>query len=187
MAGRVYITGFAQLKANLRNELGNMKFAGMEGMTEAADMIGKAMVTEIPTIPKDLGNLRKSWFIVNSAGVRRGKGGGFIGPDATELNAAHQGALAKAKTETKSASNVNVLMGFSSPYAIWAHEMPVGTQWSETGSGAKFFEKALKVKRTEILKIVQRAYLLKGFGKTAARKGMSYSKEFRSQQFISPT
>ncbi len=45
---------------------------------------------------------------------------------------------------TPKGSGVEVEVGFdgrSAPYALWVHEMPDSTNWSEPGTGNKFLEK----------------------------------------------
>ena len=181
--GRVFITGFEQLKANMRNELNNMAYASAEGMVKAAEMIKQSMDTQSPTIPKKTGDLSRSWFIVSTLGIHAGKSPAFIGPDAALKSARHAGALTLANTEVHSSPGVNVEFGFSVPYAIWVHEMPEGTDWSRQGSGPKFLEKAIKANKDKIITVIQQTYLLKGYGKTTGGIGQSFRQDIMSGKF----
>ena len=50
---------------------------------------------------------------------------------------------------------VALMIGFTASYAVWVHEM-VGAHFKRPGSGAKFFEAALKRNKRVILNIIRK-------------------------------
>ena len=184
---RVFITGFEQLKVNLRNEFANLKFATEEGMVDAAKMIKRSMDTSPPLIPKKIGNLRESWFIVSRSGVKEGNSPKFTGAQGSKVSARHTMAVAMAEQAVKMSQDVEVEFGFSAPYATWVHEMGEDINWTTPGSGPKFFEQALKKKKSDIIKVIQRTALIKGYGAgkgtVGGHVGRTYRRNIQTGQF----
>lgn len=144
MAG-IRIQGMTQVLTNLNRELDRIKYASLSGLIKYAINVRRDMDKIPPLIPVDLGNLRSSFYIVTKLGVKQGGGSHFNGENSAELSGDHAAAIAEAQGIAQSIFNPTVVMGFSANYALWVHEnVDPGTIWSRPGSGAKFFESALK-------------------------------------------
>ncbi len=115
---------------NLNAAILKIEAGSMKGLIESAIIIRRDMEKTPPLIPVDTGNLRASWFT----------------------------------SPIKVTGMPGLLIGFNANYAIFVHEM-VGDEgkkinWNRPGSGAKFFEAALKRNTKLILQIRQKnAYI----------------------------
>jgi len=156
----VGIKGMDVVMSNLNKEIVKIKAGSGAGLIEAAILIRRDMEFTSPKIPIDYGNLRASWFTVTGfglgAGSRGGTGAPFKGPKAGELAADRAKAVSEGQGIAQSYSNkgLMLMMGFSANYAMFVHEN-VGANFKRPGSGAKFFEAALKRNKGKILEIIR--------------------------------
>lgn len=162
-SGYKYVSGIWNFRQNLEKVAGAMKGAGLEGLRQAQAKIHRDMESISPTIPKEFGNLRKSYFCVNSNGtIIAGSSPGFTDErkDTSTLNPDHIDAVNNALDETASRAKTygpNIILGFSAYYAIYVHEMPKKTNWTLPGSGPKFFEKHVAANKDLILNTMQKS------------------------------
>ena len=143
MAKTVRLKGMKTVMSNLDKAIKDIEGKTLAGLIEAAIFIRRDMETTSPTIPVDLGNLRASFFIVSSKGTA-------VSPDAQEFG---QSAVQEATSLVAMKKNPMVILGFGANYAIFVHEN-VDMVFKRPGSGAKFFESALKRNQEDILKII---------------------------------
>ena len=108
----------------------------------------RSMENESPTVPRDTGNLRSSYFMaIKSSTGTHNEGTGFSAQ--TKIAAYHkqrQAAIVSgARTIVQSSNKPLMLFGFSANYSIPVHERTGGNiNWSHPGSGALFFQKGLE-------------------------------------------
>ena len=176
----VKVTGGKQLKSNLAGLIPELQRKVLAGMIEGAIIVKRATEHELPITPLDIGNLRASFFITTVLGVKTGanptfkqedkKGSKLTARQFSELQTSHKEAVATAQSEVASASKLTLIMGYGANYAIWVHEMDdATTEWSRPGSGAKWFEKAIKNNTDKIFKAIgEKATItqVKGFSTT---------------------
>lgn len=146
--------GIAKINANINKAIAEAKRASMAGLIRGANIVQNAMDKESPTVPVDVRNLQHSFFTTTPLG-NVGGGGGFKGDDASKLASQHSAIQAQQKTIVSASYNPMLSMGFSANYAAFVHEMPDGTTWKKSGSGAKFFEKALEGNKAKILQAIR--------------------------------
>ena len=111
-------------------------------------------------IPVDIGNLRASWFTVTSiGGLTDGASPNFKGDRAGELRENHGRVIGEVKALVSAVKEPVLIMGFSANYAVFVHEMVGGEgggiNWNRPGSGAKFFEEALKRNEGQMLRTIR--------------------------------
>ena len=166
------LKGLERVVKNLNAEIARIEGATLAGLIRAQIEIRRSMEYEPPLIPVDMGNLRASYFTVTSKGgvvagsspkfkSGRGASGRIVSAKTLEkLSSGHPQALDRGKAEI-AGENPKVMMGFSAFYAVFVHEMVGPINWSRPGSGAKWFEKAIKRKKNEILKIIAESARIK--------------------------
>ena len=176
----VHVTGGKEINRNLELQKDAMKSKVLAGMINAARVVDRdANKYGDPTVPLDIGNLRASFFITTILGIKKGlapkfmieKGGSKLTPQQfAELEAHHTMSVNTASTEVHTAANLTLIMGYGANYAIWVHEMTdPSINWTDGGSGPKWFEKSLKVNRDTMLKLIgnsARITQIKGFAAT---------------------
>lgn len=148
------LKGVDKLIKNLNKEFKNLSGdKAQRAFIRIVILLRRDMEKTTPTTPIDLGNLRASWYTVTTRNVT-GEGAIFNGEtESAEMSADHAGAIARAKSLTKVYKHPVLVMGYSANYAAWVHEM-VDANFSRPGSGAKWFEEALKRNQDKILKIM---------------------------------
>ncbi len=155
------IRGMEKVTANMSVAKSRIKDAMLKGLLQAQAEIFRQMDSIPPKIPVETENLRRSYYVTTSKGkVFRGKAPAFDdkNADAEKLSSDHEGILVeKLAHSVEKGKTVGpwIDFGFSAYYAMWVHEN-VGRDiiWTRKGSGAKFFESALKANRDRILKII---------------------------------
>lgn len=140
------VLGLEEVAANLNREILKIKRRSQEGLVRASIIVRRDMDKTSPLIPIDLGNLRASWIIASPVG-NRAESPTFVGPDAAKLKIDHETVLAEAEGIAKMNRPPVVVIGFTTNYAKYVHEM-VGTKgkpinWSRPGSGPWFFSAAI--------------------------------------------
>lgn len=151
--------GIPQLLTRLNAKIQQIQGRTLMGLIRGAAIIKKTMDTTPPTIPIDTGNMRHSWFIVtNNGGVRAGRHPGFLpgkynDRDIGRLNADHAKAIAESISLIRGKEPA-IALGFSAYYTLWVHEN-VGLTFHTPGSGAKFFESALRGSAKEVLAMIK--------------------------------
>ena len=185
----VYVTGFEQLRANLKNELEGLKARTLEGMIQAAEEVKDDMDMKSPTIPIKYQNLERSWFIVSTRGVHTGNSFSFTGKEADKEQAHHAKTIADAMSNVSAnPGSLDVEFGFGTKYAIWVHEMVEPKNWTRAGSGAKFLEIAIGRKKREMLKTIQQVAYIKGYGLAGEGKGghtgRIYMRDIRTERYV---
>lgn len=167
---RSNIEGVDKVFAQINRRLVRMEGATLAGLIKAAAVIHNETEQGDVQTPKDLGNLRHSWFVVTSSGniqsgggtshSTEGAGEGFNGPNAGRFAASHSSMLAEMKAKAESLSKANdgpfLIMGYSVDYALWVHEN-IGADFTKHGNpkaDAKWFQAALEKHRDNIVEIV---------------------------------
>lgn len=148
--------GIQEIKTELNRQLGKIHGKTIDGLVEAIAFLKKDMLTTSPTIPKDTGNLRKSFFAVTSMGrVAVGNmSPSFKGRFASRLRRRHTQMVGGAVGKIHKRKNPQITFGFSAYYAGYVHEMDGDVKWTTPGSGAKYFEEALYRNKNVILQII---------------------------------
>jgi len=158
---QVKLHGFDKVMRNLNKEIEGIKGRSLKGLIRAAILIRRDMEHTSPRIPIDTGNLRASFYTVTSKGrITRGASPRFKGKQAKTLAADHPGEVDEARKLIGQEGRPAVALGFSAFYAFFVHEM-VGAHFQRPGSGAKFFESALKRNHDKIVKVIQEEARLK--------------------------
>jgi hypothetical protein len=161
--GKGYLEGLKELMNNLNIEIGLIQGRSMKGLIQAAREIKKETLLGKPTTPKDVGNLRESWFIVTSKSIIDGKSPSFKDnpkrkkTTAASLQTSHSTALTESQTSLQGISTKNnpvLTLGYSAPYSGFVHEMVGVKEWTLEGSGAKWFQTAIANRSKTILKII---------------------------------
>ncbi len=150
------LKGLDTVLRNLNKQIKKIEGRTLKGLIRGAIIIRRSMDKTPPKIPVDLGNLRASFFTVTSKGVlAHGSSPEFGGEDASKLSSEHQSVIASVTNLTKATPGLTVILGFSADYAIWVHEMIGGNiDWNREGSGAKFFEAAIKRNAKAVFDII---------------------------------
>lgn len=129
-----------------------------KGFIEVAIEIRRSTEANSPLTPLDTGNLRASWFT-----VIKGKGEQDTGtfpltkPEKVKKSelAFQRSVVAAMNVASNSINHPNMIFGYSANYAAAVHEMEGGDiKWNRAGSGPKWLERHLKIKKFEILKIM---------------------------------
>jgi len=168
IGGVIRVKGVTQVLARLDREIAKIQGLTQEGLIRATAKIHEETEKGSVKTPRDLGNLRHSWFYVTAnarivAGGNTGKlvsteTGSFIGPKAGEFASQHSSIKGEMVGKAKALSNVYkgpfIIMGYSMNYALWVHEM-VGAHFSAEGTGAKWFQIAIENQKDNILKILR--------------------------------
>lgn len=151
--------GLPTVIKNLNDQIALIKGRTLKGLIRGSSIIKETMDSTPPTIPVDTGNMRHSWFVVtNNGGVIAGRSPSFLpgqygDRDVGRLSTDH------AKAITSSASIIKgkepaVALGFSAYYTMWVHEN-MGATFQKPGSGAKFFESAIKSSSRKVLDMIR--------------------------------
>jgi len=158
---KVKLQGFDQVMKNLNKEIEGIKNRSLKGLIRAAILVRRDMEHTSPKIPIDTGNLRASFYTVTSKGrITSGGTPAFKGEQAKTLVANHPGEVNQARSLIAQEDRPAVALGFSAFYALFVHEM-VGANFRRPGSGAKFFESALKRNHKKIVKTIREEVKLK--------------------------
>ena len=156
--------GLDKVTRNLQKHVMAIEGRTARGLLEAVSHLREQMDWVSPTIPVDVGNLRASWFITTKgtkaegvlfAGARQSES--FKGNPTIigQLEQSRNQALKAAKEKLKDVK-IGIGFGFSAYYAAYVHEM-VGTDinWTRSGSGAKWFQAAIKREKQTMLIIIR--------------------------------
>lgn len=155
--GKKGLIGIEVVMANLAKKSLQIQGLSRLGLIECAVLIQRETEDTPPTTPRDLGNLRQSWFTSRGGGSKKA----FVGKNAGDIAADHATAIAMARTMAKqSEPNPSIVFGFSANYAAPVHEM-VGVNFKRPGSGAKFFQTALSRNTKQMLSILRDSINLK--------------------------
>jgi hypothetical protein len=161
--GKNYLVGFKELMNNLNVEIGMIQGRGIKGLIQAAREIKKETLVGSPKTPKDVGNLRESWFITTSNGIIDGRSPSFkYNPKRKQttkilLDESHKSAITESQASLQVLSTKNnpvLTFGYSAPYSGFVHEMVGAKNWTQEGSGAKWLQTAISGKYNTILKII---------------------------------
>jgi hypothetical protein len=148
-----HIAGAEKVLANLNAAV--KKIEGkitMKGLIESAIIIRRNME---PMIPRDIGNLRASWFVV-TAYSDVSAGGEFKGKDAGKQTSLYNEARSNAKAVAGKIKQPVVIMGFTANYAAVVHESE-NMHFQYATAESKFFEKALNRTQKEVLTTLQKS------------------------------
>jgi len=158
---KVELHGFDRVMKNLNKEIEGIKNRSLKGLIRAAILIRRDMEHTSPKIPIDTGNLRASFYTVTSKGrITSGGTPAFKGEQANKLSASHSNEIGRASNLVRATGEPSVALGFTAFYAFYVHEM-VGANFGRPGSGAKFFESALKRNHDKIVKVIREEVKLK--------------------------
>jgi hypothetical protein len=169
--GTSYLVGFKEMMVNLNREIGLIEGRTMKGLIAAAAMIKEETLHGALTTPKDVGNLRASWFVVTPTSVPSGRGtANFKDNPKRKLKASrmisdHTAVISECQGTVASMSAKDspvIMLGYSAFYSGFVHEMVGATNWTTSGSGAKWFEAAIKNKKNTILKVIGENARIKG-------------------------
>jgi hypothetical protein len=158
------LRGLDKVTVNLQKKVMAIEGLTARGLLEAVSFLREQMDYVSPTIPVDVGNLRASWFITTKGS--KGEGILFAGKSQSEsfkgnptvigqLEQSRNQALKAAKEQLKDVK-IGIGFGFSAYYAAYVHEM-LGEDiaWTREGSGAKWFQAAIKREKQTMLMIIK--------------------------------
>lgn len=158
MASDFKLKGMKQVMRNLDKAIQDIENRSLKGLILAAIYLRRDMEKTSPTIPVDFGNLRSSWFVVTSKGETKTTSPIFKEDDGT-ISSSYEQAKQTATQLAKQSGKPTVIIGFGANYAVFVHES-VDYNFKRPGSGAKFFEEALRRNEEQILKIIQENCLI---------------------------
>ena len=145
------LAGLDKVITKLNREVSKIEGRTLKGLIRAAIVVRRSMDKVSPKIPVDTGNLRQSFFLIDSEGkTRMGTTPSFAGDKPWTMFKAHKKTV-MGLADLVSPSGPFVLLGFSAKYAIHVHEMPTSYNFTREGSGPKFLENALDRNILEIL------------------------------------
>jgi hypothetical protein len=152
------VTGLKEVMDNLNKEIKAIRGRSTKGLIRASIIVRRSTEQDKPKTPVDLGNLRASYFTVSSdpslnISTTLGQHTAFTGPNASKLKAGHGQVKSSYEGKIVGSRDPKVTLGFTANYAEAVHEN-VGAKFQRPGSGAKFLESSLKLKRREILKVI---------------------------------
>lgn len=154
------IKGLENIMSNLNKEIEKIKNRSLTGLIKAARVVRDDMDFTPPLIPIDLGNLRKSWFIVTSnKAIICGRSPTFVGNDADKIKDGHTQALQEAKG-VEYGQGPYVVFGFGAPYALYVHEM-IEAKFQRHGAGALFLSNAMARNSKRIFNIIAKEVKIK--------------------------
>ena len=151
--------GLPTVIKNLNDQIALIKGRTLKGLIRGSSVIKETMDSTPPTIPVDTGNMRHSWFTVtNNGGVIAGRNPSFVPSkyndrDLGRLSSDHARAISEAGALVKGKEPA-VALGFSAYYTMWVHEN-IGATFTKPGSGAKFFESAVKASSRKVLDMIR--------------------------------
>jgi len=151
----VKLTGIDKVMKNLSQEVSKIEGRTLGGLIRGSILVRRHMAHNSPKVPIDFGNLNASWFTTTASGKGEESQPSFKGSNAGELASSHSAIMARAKSLAASTGYPVLYMGFTANYAFWVHEN-VGAKFSRPGSGAKFFESALKTNKAAILEEIRK-------------------------------
>ena len=132
---------------NLNKAIGKMDDSAYAAFIIISTLLKREMMRNEPTVPKDMGILRNSYFTVTARKTEA--------PMQDET-----GSVPSAESFVKTYKFPILVLGFSASYAVFVHEMVEGEgktiNWSLPGSGSKFLEKALYNNKDKILEIIKK-------------------------------
>jgi len=138
------MTGLDNVLNNLNKEVDKIIERTLAGLIRAAIIVIRDMEKTAPTVPRNLGNLRSSVFLVTDTGEV------MMGADPGIAKITNKGPY--------------IALGFSANYAAKVHEM-VGARFKQGDGperGAKFLERALDRNTKVILEMIQKEAQIKG-------------------------
>lgn len=149
------LDGIDDVMKSLNEEMGKIKGKTLKGLILASIVVMRDMEKTSPKIPVDIGNLRASRFTVTSKGEQSTPGinATFKGEDSSRMEADHTRVVSQYQSEAASEKNPTLILGFSANYATFVHEN-MEAKFQRSGSGPKFFEKALSRNKGKILEII---------------------------------
>ena len=160
---KTHITGIEKVMTKLNLELEKIKAMSAAGFIDVAILVRNDMENNMPYIPRDLGNLRASWFAVITGVQTQYETATFRGVTPSEKKKAGEltAEYAAKKSAFKAAVNSapmkpSMIMGFTANYAMPVHEKwSNDIKWKKTGSGPGFFQAAMNRNENKILAILQ--------------------------------
>jgi len=147
-----------------------IQYGTLGGLLKAVALVRRDMDRSYPKIPRDLGNLRSSFFVTSSSGKiaigggkehsPTGASGKFVGPKAAQLAADHSTTLSEmapmAKSLSKTYGGPVLISGFSANYAMYVHEMwDPGIRWSTAQTGPGYFTVHLEKNKEKMFQIIR--------------------------------
>lgn len=159
--GASYLKGLEQLNANLNAMLLKQVDVSGKGLIMASAYIRNLTETKYPKTPRDLGNLRASWFTVSAKGAvvggeKRVFAKTFVGPNAAKIQTDYQSAITESQGIVRGINSkfkTFVISGYGANYAGFVHEMVGATAHTE-GTDFKWLEIHMKQNINNILQIV---------------------------------
>lgn len=145
-------------------------YGSLNGILKAIAYVRREMDRSYPKIPRDIGNLRASFFVTSSTGsivkgggkthTAQGNDANFKGPDAARLASDHASMLTEmtplAKNIAKVSGGPAAVFGFSANYAMWVHEMwDKDVNWTLKQSGPGYFGVHLEKNKDKMFKIIR--------------------------------
>lgn len=161
----INVSGAATIRRRANAVIADMRGRSLKGLIKTQSSLHEQMLSIPPTIPKEYGNLRRSYFCATSNGaIRPGRSPIFTNERkaAGRLKSDHarvtKESAARAVSRKKTVGP-NIVFGFSAYYAWWVHEMvdrdkTAKINWTTAGSGPKYFDTHIKRYRRKILKDV---------------------------------
>ncbi len=146
------LKGLETFMKNMEKEVSKIEGATQKGLLRAAIHVRREMDKTSPKIPVDTGNLRASGFIITLKGDAPSLGS-YKGVQGSKVEQDTAAAKTAAAGIVNSMPIPAVVMGFGANYAHWVHEN-VDHVFKRQGSGAKFFEMALKNNKKKVLQII---------------------------------
>lgn len=147
-----------------------IQYGTLGGLLKAVALVRRDMDKSYPKIPRDLGNLRSSFFVTSSSGKiamgggkehsATGASGNFVGPKASQIAADHTTTLSEmapmAKALSKTYGGPVVIFGFSANYAMYVHEMwDQSIRWKHPQSGPGYFTVHLEKNKEKMFQIIR--------------------------------
>jgi hypothetical protein len=166
------VKGLDKVIRNLNKEIVKIQGRTAKGLIEAAAWIHEDTTKTSPMTPLDLGNLRASWFYT----VRGAKAEGILFSGSVASKGRYKGSLSlRGKLERHhnlavsigkkkiSKYKIGIAFGYGAFYASYVHEMK-GVNWTTSGTGGRWFQKAIKRNKVTIIEIVRRNAMIKKTG-----------------------
>jgi len=154
------IKGLNIVLTRLNREIEQIEGRSVQGLIKGAGYVRRKTEKSFPKVPRDLGNLKASWFVVTASGAVQGgeeamMDRSFVGPNAQSISSSYQGAVWEAQAEARKLGGLGkkfIIFGYGANYAFWVHEM-VGANF-ENDTGPKWLQTHLSNSIGMIVKIV---------------------------------
>jgi len=147
--------GINEVLRSLRSARNNIKNKSIQGLIKSAILVRQSTEKENPLTPEHLSNLVHSFFVTTPLGVHDGKSPAWEGKSGGEMEQHHSAVISKMESEVASSKEPAMIMGYSANYALWVHEMvDMNINWTRSGSGPKWFEKAISRNKDKMLKAI---------------------------------